>query len=80
MTYTIQELRAELKASGYKLATKTYSDFMSGQIKSADGETLAGYFTPEELAAHRQRHARAFDVLEKYKGQTFDGAFRVVLS
>ena len=79
-TYTVKELRAELKAAGYKLSVKTYSDFMAGQIKSADGEAISGYFTPEALAAHRQRHARAFDLLEKYKGQTFDGAFRVVLS
>ena len=80
MSYTMKELRAELKAIGYKVATKSYSDFKAGRILSAEGESLEGYFTPEELAEHRTKHAQAFKILEKYKGQTFDGFFRMVLS
>ena len=80
MPYTVQELRKELRAAGYKLNVKTYSDFKSGEIRAPNGDGLTGYFTPEGLAAHRARHTAAFDILDKYKGQTFDGDFRVVLS
>lgn len=80
MSYEIKDLRKELRAIGYKLKTKTYSDFIGAAVIGADGETLAGYFTPEELSVHRARHAAAFAVIEKFKGQTFDGGFRVVIS
>jgi hypothetical protein len=80
MAFTVQELRKELRAAGYKLSVKTYSDFKSGEIRAPNGDGLTGYFTPEGLVAHRARHAAAFDILDKYKGQTFDGDFRVVLS
>ena len=80
MPYTVQDLRKELKTAGYKLSVKTYSDFKSGEIRAPNGDGLTGYFTPEGFAAHRARHAAAFAILDKYKGQTFDGGFRVVLS
>ena len=80
MPYTVQELRKELKAAGYKLSVKTYSEFKSGEIRAPNGDGLTGYFTPEGFAAHREKHAPAFAILEKYKGQTFDGEYRVVLS
>lgn len=80
MEYTVTELRRELKAIGYKIKVKTFSDFKSGTIVDSAGETLSGYFTPDELTLHREKHRAAFAVLEKYRGKTFDGMMRIVLS
>ena len=79
MTYTVTELRRELKAIGYKVKIKTYSEFKSGQIVDSNGDPISGYFTPSEFEIHREKHKSAFDILDKYKGNTWDGEFRIVL-
>lgn len=78
--YTLTELRRELKSIGYKVKIKTYSEFKSGTIMDLNGEELSGYFSPEELNLHREKHCDAFAILDKYKGNTFDGMMRIVLS
>lgn len=79
MPHDLKTLRRELKAIGYNVRVKTYSDFKEGTIVDSNGETLSGYFTPDELKVHREKHNAAFAILEKYQGNTFDGMFRVVL-
>ena len=79
MTYTVTELRRELKAIGYKVKIKTYSEFKSGQIVDSNGDPLSGYFTESEFEIHREKHKSAFDILDKYKGNTFEDGLRVVL-
>jgi hypothetical protein len=77
---TLAEARKALKAAGYKVKIKTYSDFCGATVIAPNGDEINGglYFTPDELAAHRAEHAAAFAVLDAFKGRTFDGGFRVV--
>lgn len=79
MTYALKDLRQELKAIGYKVKIKTYSEFKSGTIVSNDGEPISGYFTPEELIEHQKKHNPAILVRDKFKGKVWDGEFRIVL-
>lgn len=79
MKYTLKDLRQELKAIGYKVKIKTYSEFKSGTIVSNDGESISGYFTPEELIEHKKKHNSAILVRDKFKGKVWDGEFRIVL-
>lgn len=79
MTYTLKDLRQELKAIGYKVKIKTHSEFKSGTIVSADGESISGYFTPEELIEHQKKHNAAIHVRDKFKGKVWDDEFRIVL-
>lgn len=81
MTYELKELRKELRAIGYKVKTKSYSDFIGASVLCGAGESiLGGYFTPYELEAHREKHAEALAVVDRYKGNTFDCGFRVVIT
>lgn len=78
---TIQELRAALKPLGYKIKTKTYSAFIGAEITKDGMNINPGCFrSQDDAAAWRATHAAALAIIESFKGQTFDGDFRVVLT
>ena len=81
MTYQINEFRKALKAIGYKTSVKAYSEFFGASVTHvASGETITGRtFWPEELEAFKTQHGAALEVIERFKGKTFNGGFRVVI-
>ena len=81
MDYELKEFRKELREIGYKVKTKSYSDFIGASVLCQDGESvLGGYFTPSELEDHKRKHAAALSLIDRYRGKTFYGGFRVVIS
>ena len=81
MTYQINEFRKALKAIGYKASVKAYSEFFGASvIHVATGETITGRtFWPDDLEAFKTQHGAALEVIERFKGKTFNGGFRVVI-
>lgn len=51
----IKTMRRELKALGYKVRVKTYSDFSAATVLDADGDAVntGNVFPPEWLEKHR---------------------------
>jgi len=78
--HTIKELRAALKSEGCTVKVKTFSDFKSATVLNSEGlPVYQGYFTPEEFQAHKEKNAKAIEIIEHFKGKVFDGCFRVVV-
>ena len=75
MTYTIKELRKELKEAGFKLKIVTHSDFKAGTIFHNDGTKLTSIMNREGF----EKFKKATEIREKYKGKIFDGLYRVTI-
>lgn len=82
MANTLTDFRKALRTLGYKVSVKTYSQFMAAAVTHKEsGETITGrMFRPDELESFRAAHGPALSVIERFKGCTFDGGFRVVIS
>jgi hypothetical protein len=78
--FTLAELRKELRAAGYRLKTRRYSDFIGADILAPDGSEIMTIGVLDQHIERLKAHPDALAIRDKYKGKTFDGDYRVVLT
>lgn len=80
-TYTLAELRSALRKAGAKIRTMRYSEFIGTKITDSEGNELQGaiFRSSEDVKAWRKKNAAALEVMEKFKGKTYDGMMRVII-
>ena len=77
---TLAGFRKEMKALGYRVTVKRYSDFKAAVVTAADGTVInaGNVFIGEQGRAHLEAHAGYYDYKRRH-GSIFEDGWRIVL-